>query len=454
MLRAVIPAVFLLIALAAVGRQPASHVVVVASTSAAVGDEVIVRLSDRTFALSDRALGERLGGRVLGRQSDTRTVRLGLPAGESYSEASARLSRVAGVRLVEQNLRVRAALAPNDAYFPTQVVYLGLIEAPLAWDIELGQDSVIVAVLDTGVDATHEDLQGRVWTNAVETPEDGVDNDGNGCIDDVSGCSFVSPTSIDATCTLPAPGSALDDNGHGTFVSGIIAASGNNGLGVVGAAPGVRLLPVKILDCHGGGTAFDAAQGVLYAARAGARVANVSFSADGYSSTLANAIHIARESFGMVVVASTGNGGEGKVSFPATLPDVIAVGSSGTVSDAQARSPFSNWGPEVMVVAPGLNILSTLPESFCGGWLCVEGQPYALASGTSFASPFVSALAAMIISRTPNLPPQVVESIISRTAEPLPDGDTPAWAGAGRIRMRAALGVPRFYLGAPATVRE
>jgi subtilisin family serine protease len=247
-----------------------------------------------------------------------------------------------------------------------------------------------------------------------------------------------------------------DDNGHGTFVSGIIAARGHNNIGGIGAAPGVTILPVKILDCLGGGTAGDAAAGLLYAAKAGARVANLSFGADGQSRTLANAIHEVTSKYGMLVVAATGNDGKTSVTFPADLPEVLAVGSSGTPADAGARSTFSSWGPQVGVVAPGQNIISTVPKRFCGiTWFCVkQDQPYALASGTSFAAPLVSALAALIDSKTPGLSPAQVREIIRKTAQALPDGTTPGWAGAGRVRMRSAVEQKRYILGAAGLGRE
>src|SRR5439155_15073794 len=195
---------------------------------------------------------------------------------------------------------------------------------------------------------------------------------------------------------------------------------------------------------------------LLYAARSGARVANISFGAESESRTLANAVHEVTAKYGMLVIAATGNEGKATVTFPATLADVLAVGSSGTPADANARSTFSSWGPEVTVVAPGQNIISTVPKQFCGhGWQCVgNDMPYALASGTSFAAPLVSALAALIDSRYPNLSPEGVRQIITSTAAPLPEGATPRWAGAGRVRMRAALAVRRYSLGVPGLSKQ
>ena len=286
---------------------------------------------------------------------------------------------------------------PNDPLFSGQTGYVNTIEATSAWDVERGDSSVAVAILDSGIDLEHSDLHNKLWTNPLEMPGNGIDDDHNGCIDDVHGCSLIKPEEANASCNMPADGGVRDDNGHGTFVAGIIGAEGNNGIGISGAAPGVSIMTVKILDCLGGGTAADAAQGLLYAAHIGARVANLSFGADGDSITLTNAIREAFNVYGMVIVTATGNDGHSSVTFPARLPEALAVGSSGTPQDPSARSPFSNWGPEVDVVAPGLNIISTVPANFCNvTWLCVQNTPYALASGTSFAAPLVSALAALI----------------------------------------------------------
>jgi thermitase len=424
-------------------------------TSPAAPGELLVHLSGRAATLDDTILVGLLDLEIIERLPELGVIRARILDNEGPAAAIERLIKLPGVKFAEPNHLLKAAYVPNDSLFSGQTAYYDVIESTAAWDIEQGEASVAVAVLDTGIDQQHEDLTGKLWTNILETPGNGVDDDNNGCVDDVRGCSFITPAEADKACNMPADAGVRDDNGHGTFVSGIIGARANNTTGVSGAAPGVSLMPVKILDCLGGGTAADAAQGLLYAARMGARVANLSFGADGESQTLTNAIREAYSSFGMVIVTATGNEGRATVSFPARLPEAIAVASSGTPQDANARSPFSDWGPEVTVAAPGLNIISTVPPNFCNvTWLCVENRPYALASGTSFAAPIVSALAALVVSNTPNLSPATVKDIISRTAHPLPDGDTPNWDGAGRIRMRAALNVPRYYLGAPAVSKN
>lgn len=420
-----------------------------------VPGEVLLHLQPYAAALPDKMLEQRLDVQVATRIPEIDVVRARLREGEEIASAVERLGASRLVRFAEPNHRLRAAFVPNDSLFSGQTGYLNLIEASAAWDIQQGRESVAVAVLDSGIDLEHEDLVDKLWTNILETAGNGADDDGNGCVDDVHGCSFVTALSADSACHMPENAGVRDDNGHGTFVAGIIGARGNNSLGISGAAPGVQLMAVKILDCLGGGTAADASQGLLYAARMGARVANLSFGADGESLALANAIREAHNRYGMVVVTATGNEGHPTISFPARLPETIAVASSGTAQDVNARSPFSDWGPEVAVAAPGLNIISTVPPNFCNvTWLCVQTGPYALASGTSFAAPLVSALAALLVSQTPNLSPDAVLQIIRSTADPLADEDTPNWDGAGRIRMRAALGVKRYYLGAPGASKQ
>jgi subtilisin family serine protease len=418
--------------------------------NAASGTEVVVRLTPDAYRFSDATLEDALQGRIVTRLPELSSLHLRLTTDELLSEAIARLQRVPWVVMAEGNPGVRTTLAPNDPFFSTQAPYLMLIEAPEAWDIETGHDSVLVAILDSGISLEHPDLQGRIWTNINETERNGIDDDGNGCIDDLRGCNFVTKDSADPHCPVPSgSGEVKDDNGHGTFIAGIIAATGNNGIGLAGAAPGVTILPVKILDCYGGGTAVDAAQGVLYAARNGARVANISFNADGESATLASAIREAHDRYGMVIVAASGNEGKAGVRFPARLPETIAVGSAGLPGDYTKRSTFSNWGPEVAVVAPGLNVVSTVSRELCANWVCVQEQPYAVASGTSFAAPMVTSLAALIVSKNPFIAPEDVRAMIMRTAVALPAGETPGWAGAGRIRMQQALKTRRYITSAP-----
>ena len=432
-------------------RPPAA-----AKAGQALPGELLLRVDPAIGALA-RRLMINVGGQQEARLEELGVVRLRLREGLSLEKALEFYSRLPGVDYAEPNYRLKAEFVPNDPLYAAQRWYYNLTEAPQAWDVERGEPSVIVAVLDSGVDVTHPDLRERIWRNPGEGVPNGIDEDGNGCVDDVYGCNFVDPGDADPSCG-PQPASpsnqVTDDSGHGTFVAGIIGATGNNGIGVIGEAPGVTLLPVKVLDCTGAGTTADAAAGILYAARMGAQVINLSFGGAEPSRTLQEAVVTATGTFGAVVVAASGNQGTQGVTYPARYRQVIAVGASDRNSP-DARAPFSNWGPEVDVVAPGADLVSTVPQALCDGrWSCPGGQPYSVASGTSFAAAQVAALAALVRSHSPALTTNEVRFVIRATALPLPDDSTPGWAGAGRIRMRRALEAILFRIGAPGVARN
>jgi subtilisin family serine protease len=422
-----------------------------ANAGQALPGELLLRVDPAIGALAQRLMID-VGGQEEARLEELGVVRLRLRQGLSLEKALELYSSLPGVDYAEPNYRLKAEFVPNDPLYAAQRWYYNLIEAPQAWDVEQGKPSVIVAVLDSGVDITHPDLRDRIWRNPGEGVPNGIDEDGNGCVDDVYGCDFVDPVDADPSCGLHSASPSndvADDSGHGTFVAGIIGATGSNGMGVIGGAPGVTLLPVKVLDCTGAGTTADAAAGILYAARMGAQVINLSFGGAEPSMTLQEAIVTATGTFGAVVVAASGNQGAHGVTYPARYRQVIAVGASDRDSPDD-RASFSNWGPEVDVVAPGVDLVSTVPQALCDGrWSCPAGQPYALASGTSFAAAQVAALAAIIRSHSPALTTNEVRFVIRATALPLPEDTTPGWAGAGRIRMRRALDTILFQIGAP-----
>ena len=371
------------------------------------------------------------------------------PAGSTIARAITDFRGKPGVLYAEPSYALRGADTPADALFAQEQPYLSAVHAPEAWDIETGRPDVIVAVLDTGIDLTHPDLQGRIWTNPGEIPNNGIDDDHDGCIDDDHGCAFVPDPA--PGCAAATDGNVHDDLGHGTFVSGIIAAGGN-GHGMVGVARGVTIMPVKVLDCSGGGSTFALAQGILYAVQHGAAVLNVSLGGPVDSAYIKEAIRIARDDYGVLLVAATGNKG-GAVEYPARYPNVLAVGA--TSADPDRRASFSDTGPEVDVVAVGEHIIGTVPKGTCRTFLaCLDGEDsYAAGDGTSFAAPQVTGLVALMLSRRRALSPDSIVTIIKATADPVPAGDRPDWAGAGRVNMLRAL-VPQFRLAVPGTVRE
>ena len=382
-----------------------------------------------------------------------RAVRVAVPRGSDAAALADRIATGGAVhRLVlgvEPDARVAAERLPDDPLYPEQQDYFAAIHAPAAWELVTGTPAVTVAVIDSGLALAHPDLAPRLAFNPAESPINGSDDDGNGCIDDVVGCSFVSLETADPSCgyvTPPPHPFVEDDEGHGSFVSGIAAAAGNNGDGVAGVAWNVRLLPVKVLDCTATGRIADAAAGIRYAIARGADVINISFGSRSDSDVLRAAVEEAIAA-GVVVVASAGNDGADSVTFPAAYPGVIAVAASGRFGaggiDYAQPAEFSNFGGRVDVFAPGRRLLSTVPHALCGrrGWFCEDG-PYAFATGTSFAAPVVAGAAALLRAQHPGLLPALVRSRLIATAAPL-----------GLIDLEAAVSAAFYSAGLPGTSR-
>ncbi|MHB8575288.1 MAG: S8 family serine peptidase [Dehalococcoidia bacterium] len=408
-----------------------------------------------TFAPGTSAAdaGERIAstGAAVGRSSpEIESYEATLPAGWSVRAGITALSRLPGVVAAEPELKFQPAFQPNDPlYGGYQASYLSQMHAPEAWDMQQGDPKVVVAVIDTGVDITHPDLAGQIWTN----PNPGH----GGCGNDVHGCFF--PDAADGGCVLSTTEPNPDISPtfyHGTFVSGIIAAGLNNSIGVAGIAPHVRIMPIKVFSCADGGTTdTSVAEGVLYAAHNGARVINLSLGGQSQCRALPLGLYGALTEalrLGVVVVSAAGNDNQACVAAPANTPGVIAVSATGPTGDQ--RAPFSNYGPEVTVTAIGVAVASTTSGPVPSGTnssqhnLQTPYEQYRIDDGTSFSSPMVAGLAALLISQNQNLTPDMVRSIIQRGATPLPDGDSPGWAGAGRIDLLASLKlVPASYAG-------
>ena len=284
-----------------------------------VPDELLVSYRVPLPPLAVKPIPLAAGAQVLQHEPLAGWYRIRLPQGVGPREAAGFYNELPWVKYAEPNYLVRAALVPDDTlYGERQAWYYDLIDAPAGWDMERGQPSVIVAVLDTGVDLEHPDLREKIWTNAREDPPNGMDDDDNGCIDDLHGCNFLlAPPSTDPS----------DDHGHGTMVAGMIGARSNNGQGVAGVAWGVTLLPVKVLDSSGTGTSSDVAQGIIYAAKSGVRVINMSMARSTPSLALEGAVQEAHDKFGVVLGSAAGNEGHAGVGFPAAYRQGIAVSS-------------------------------------------------------------------------------------------------------------------------------
>jgi len=272
------------------------------------------------------------------------------------------------------------------------------IEAAAAWSDFTGEFSsgIVVAVIDTGIDYTHEDLKEQMWVNTKEIPGNGIDDDNNGYVDDIHGVDFAN-----------GDGDPMDDQMHGTHCAGTIAAAGNNGIGVAGVAwRGVQLMALKFLSGTGSGRTSDAISAIDYAVAHGAKIASNSWGGGGSNSALRVAIERA-ESAGLLFVAAAGNSGSNndeKPHYPSNYgsTNVISVASTAPSGDL---SGFSCYGSEsVDVAAPGSGIFSTVPDN-----------RYASLSGTSMACPHVSGLAALVWLYRPKLTMKEVKEIIMST---------------------------------------
>jgi subtilisin family serine protease len=267
------------------------------------------------------------------------------------------------------------------------------VRAPEAWSQGYAGQGVTVAVIDTGVDWSHSDLNSQIWVNPDEIANNGIDDDGNGWVDDVRGWDFVSNDN-----------NPMDSNGHGTHVAGTIAAKKNDS-GATGIAFNAKIMPVRVLDSNGSGTDLAVANGIRYAVQEGARIINLSLGGS-FSTVIQSAMEYARQLNVFVVVAS-GNESASTPSYPArfssSMTNVLSVGA---YDQNGQRARFSNGvggSRSVQVDAPGSNIFSTLP-----------GNRYANFSGTSMAAPHVAGVAALALSANPNLTPQQLRNQVVR----------------------------------------
>jgi len=315
----------------------------------------------------------------------TRTHLVRVAAGDEAA-TMARLARDPSVAFVERNRLLPPAEMPDDPVIGYHITTVGL---PEAWDLAHGDPSITIAILDSGVDATHPDLAAQL----------------------VPGWNFWDNNS-----------DTHDVFGHGTEVAGVASAITNNGSGVAGAAWGCALMPVRVTNTQGYASLFSILQAVTWAVDEGARVINLSFEGIHSSTALASAFSYAR-SHGCLVVAAGGNGGV--YDGTADQPDVVSVAAT----DASDRHPsWASHGPYVDLAAPGVAIHTT-----------ARGGGSAAVSGTSFASPLVAGVAALILSAVPDLTPTEIETVLESTAVDLGDAGRDDLFGAGRLDAAAAL---------------
>jgi hypothetical protein len=297
---------------------------------------------------------------------------------------------------------------PNDTYYQNQY-YLPLIGANTVWDITLGDSTVIIAVIDSGLDFTHPDLQTSYFINRGESgngkESNGIDDDNNGFVDDWRGWNFSVSGTIQGGNNNPS-----DDNkfSHGTSVTGIINASINNNIGISSIAPNVKVLVIKAFDADGYGEESNVASSILYAVIMGAKVINCSFGDYIYSNLLKDIIRFAYFK-NITIVCSAGNDGSFRLHYPSAFDEVISVAAS-DINDS--KTSFSSYGQTVDIYAPGYQILTT---TRVGKGNAQFETNYDYQNGTSFSAPIISASSALLLSKNKFLRNDEILGILTST---------------------------------------
>ena len=322
------------------------------------------------------------------------------------------------VEYAQPNFIYHTLATPNDPGYPQQWAH-EVTQAPLAWDITTGNPSVVIAVIDTGVDWNHPDLAANIWTNADEIPGNGIDDDSNGYVDDVRGWDFADH--------YPDPlgnNNPMDDNGHGTHCAGIIAGIGNNMIGIAGVTWNCKIMAVKAADSGGSAKDSDTVPAIYYATNNSAKIISMSLGGPAMSPEAYEAIKYAR-SHGVLLVAAAGNEGSSIPSYPAYFSEVVAVSAT---DSADKLAWFSNYGSWVDVSAPGVSIYSTMLD-----------DTYTTMSGTSMACPYVAGVAGLIWSRFPTMTNDQVRAQLQNTTDDIGDPGFDIYYGWGRVNARWAV---------------
>ncbi len=307
------------------------------------------------------------------------------------------------------------------------------IHAPEAWSITTGSPNVPIAIIDTGCDYTHPDLAAKIWTNPREVPNNGIDDDHNGFIDDTMGWDFVNSDNDPMDDNVDPYGFGMKLF-HGTFTSGVAAAETNNSIGMAGVAWGCPIVPIKVMAADGSGLESDVAAGVTYAVDMGIKVLNMSLAGTDDVPALKNAVDYAWQ-HGALCICASGNEGVSTDMYPACYSTALAVGASNESDQRCTATDWgdggSNYGSYLDVVAPGTKIIG--PSSM------LEPQTYYYNDGTSAAAPFVSGTAALLWSAHPEWTNQKVFLQLTRTADDISPAGWDQYTGFGRINAYRAL---------------
>ncbi|MDR4509662.1 MAG: S8 family serine peptidase [Candidatus Brocadiaceae bacterium] len=364
-------------------------------------EEILVKFTHGTRSQDKEAINNQIGAKILNHMKLIDVYHLKLPSEVTVESALSRYRKHPLVEHAEPNYLQRIVQTiPNDSSLDqlwglnntgqTGGIHDADIDAFEAWDVATGDSSVVIAVLDTGVDYRHEDLQGNIWVNPGEdidgdgipevSDQNGLDDDGNGFVDDIIGWDFANNDN-----------NPFDDHGHGTHVAGTIAGRGNNGVGITGVSWDAKIMPLKFMRANGAGLTSDAIRAIEYYTHKGIRISNNSWGGAPFSLFLFEAVQASKGLF----VAAAGNDGTNNDIFPhypsdLKLENVISVAAT---TDKDQLAFFSNRGTNsVDLAAPGSNILSTIP-----------GGLYRFMSGTSMAAPHVSGVAGLLLAQDNSL---------------------------------------------------
>jgi len=339
-----------------------------------------------------------------------------------------------GINYIQPNYINTFYFIPNDPNYYEQNINYENIKLPEAWNYTTGNEEILIAIIDSGIHFDHPDLQDNIYTNENEIPDDGLDNDNNGYVDDWRGWDFVdAPELFDIALGdfTDQDNDPSDDINHGTHVSGTIGASTNNGIGVSGVCWNIKMLTVRAGFLTSSGSGFlqddDAAAGIIYAADMGADIINISWGDENYSPIIADACEYALNR-GSIVVASAGNTYGPGLMYPAKLSSTISVGS---VDKLLNRANFSSYGPDLDIVAPGVNILSTYDNE--------DEYTYSEQSGTSMSAPFVSAALGLLFSVESGLTFSEVKARLHASATDIGEAGTDNEFGSGLLNVYSLL---------------
>lgn len=346
-----------------------------------------------------------------------------------------KLSRLNSVEYAEPHYIYKPNFIPNDPGFSTHQWYLQKVGLPLAWDITQGDTNIVIGIVDTGVDLDHPDLVENIWNNWGEIPNNGVDDDGNGYIDDFIGWDFGGRNNFNNDRLKQDNDPSEKKPVHGTHVAGIASAVTNNGIGVAGAGFKCKIMAVKVsIDDDPNNLIYYGYEGIVYAVDNGAKVINCSWGGGGGSRFEQEIISYAT-SKGALVVAAAGNDRSDEFHSPSGYKYVLSVAS---VDSNDIKAGYSNFGETVDVSAPG-GVFS-VDGGIYNTWY---DDTYEFLTGTSMASPLVAGIAALVRAKFPELTPEQIAEKIRVTADPI-DDKNPSYKyqlGFGRVNAYRALTV-------------